>query len=244
MKPACDKVDIFMPIYIGDYLKDTVFLSTEEHGAYLLMLFACWQHGSIPNNDRVIRRITGLEADAWEKSKPILLRFFKIKGDHLYHSRVERELVSAKEKKASFSERGKKGNEARWGSLNNPSRSPLANPLAKKEGIPKSSPSPSPSPTSLSPESTSSSPTPSLSPEVQSVLSCRPEFLKLNPDAVAREIQVGRERGDSFKRNFDSFLADAANSIPCPKNPIGMLRAYLNKLDSGKKQPSGRRSTI
>ena len=32
----------YLPIWIGDYLKETRHLSTEEHGAYLLLLFQYW----------------------------------------------------------------------------------------------------------------------------------------------------------------------------------------------------------
>lgn len=39
------KSDVWMPIYCGDYLKDTSDLSLAEHGAYFKLMMAYWQKG-------------------------------------------------------------------------------------------------------------------------------------------------------------------------------------------------------
>jgi uncharacterized protein YdaU (DUF1376 family) len=59
-----------MPMFWDAYLADTTHLSTEEHGAYLLLLAAMWRrNGSVPDNDRDNARILGLTPAKWRQTK-------------------------------------------------------------------------------------------------------------------------------------------------------------------------------
>ena len=71
--------------------------------------------------------------------------------------------------------------------------------------------------------------------DVESVINCRIEFCGLKPESIATEIH-NSEANPRWRKNLDEFLADASNSIQCPKNPLGMLRAYLNRIDQKHKQ--------
>jgi len=193
-----DKVDIFMPIYIGDYLKDTMFLTTEEHGAYLLMLFACWQYGYIPNKASVICRFTGMSEDAWAVSSDTILAYFKQKDGKIFHSRINRELESARAKKKRQSERGKKGADARWNATGNASSIPQAMPQA----MPKQCPSPSPSP---SPLTTPSKSTNTICAEPDTDSTPEPSILTFGCTGKVREWNLTQIKLNEWKETFDTI---------------------------------------
>ena len=73
---------------------------------------------------------------------------------------------------------------------------------------------------------------------VDLVMKCRPEFSRLNPDSIATEIH-NAQANPCWRKNLDEFLVDASNAIPCPKNPVSMLRAYLNRLEKIITTPGG-----
>src|SRR2546421_11547938 len=76
-----------MPLYIGDYLADTGRLTTEGHGAYLLMLMDYWRtRRPLPDDDEQLGAITKLGAERFRKLRPILMHFFCIQDGCWLHS--------------------------------------------------------------------------------------------------------------------------------------------------------------
>ena len=75
------KPDAWMPLYIGDYLADTMHLTGAEHGAALLLLMHQWMHGSIPTGDPAIAEVCRMSLGHWRRAKrQVLLLFPEVDG--------------------------------------------------------------------------------------------------------------------------------------------------------------------
>ena len=102
----------YMQLYIADYLADTMHLSAEEHGAYLLLMFNYWQTGKpIPKNR--LAKIARLTNERWADVEPSLREFFHDNGDEWVHLRIEEDLASVREKLTKKSAAGKASVQAR-----------------------------------------------------------------------------------------------------------------------------------
>jgi uncharacterized protein YdaU (DUF1376 family) len=143
------KIDIWMPLYVADYLADTSRLSTEQHGAYLLLLIDYWRNGPLPDDDAVLAQITRMSPDAWSNARSTLQAFFKHESGKWVHGRVEVELAKAKRNGEANSIRAKAAASARWGASSNTTSdaSSIAPsmPKAMLEDVLEQCPSPSPS---------------------------------------------------------------------------------------------------
>lgn len=74
-----ERADAWMPLWIGDYLADTMGLSTAQHGAYLLLIMAYWRDGqALPDDDDFLRGITKTERGEWKRMRPVIARFFTV----------------------------------------------------------------------------------------------------------------------------------------------------------------------
>lgn len=128
----------FMQLYVADYLGDTRHLTTEQHGAYLLLLMTMWRsEGRLPNDAKKLARITGCTASRWAKICSDVLAFFEEDGGDLTNKRLMFELEKASEKSIKRAEAGTKGGTAK--ALKN-NKADVANAVV----LPKHSPEPEP----------------------------------------------------------------------------------------------------
>lgn len=104
----------FMQLYVADYLGDTRHLTTEQHGAYLLLLMTMWRSdGRLPNDDKKLARIAGTTPSRWAKIAPEVMEFFDVDGSEITNARLSKELEKAQEKSIKRAVSGTKGAQAK-----------------------------------------------------------------------------------------------------------------------------------
>lgn len=142
------KPDTWMPLYIGDYLQDTTRLTTEQHGAYLLLIMDYWTNGPLPDDDASLAQVTRLHPAAWKKNRPAIARLFQIADGEWHHKRINEELDKASQFIAKQKANGSKGGRPKKNPNHNPDESqkkPMGFDRDNPNHNPDESPSPSPS---------------------------------------------------------------------------------------------------
>ena len=109
----------FMPLFWGDYLRDTTGLTAEEHGAYLLLIGALWNaDGTLPADHKILARHAHVTPRRWPKVWETICVFFEIRsnaiGTSLERKRVTAELQKATAHHARRSNAGKRGAAGKW----------------------------------------------------------------------------------------------------------------------------------
>lgn len=90
-----------MPWYVADYLRDTMHLTRDQHGAYLLLIMACWNAGGrLRNEPGLLASIAKATPAEWRRLAPVIMPFFSVDGAEIVHSRV----VAEREKAARLSD--------------------------------------------------------------------------------------------------------------------------------------------
>lgn len=106
------KVGAWMPLLIDRYLGDTSLLTTEQHGAYMLLLMAMWKAGGVlPDNDAKLASAAKLTPGRWRGMRETLRPFFRSNGKGgLLQKRLMIELQRAEQR----ADAGQKGAKKRW----------------------------------------------------------------------------------------------------------------------------------
>lgn len=148
-----DKADAWMPFYVADYLGDTQRLTTEQHGAYLLLILDYWRNGPPPDDDAILAQITRLSVAAWKKHRAVLSRMFQVAAGEWRHKRIESELSDARAHAERRSRKAKAAAEARWGGAQRDANASPEDAISDAQAMPQAMlgacPIQSPSPSSL-----------------------------------------------------------------------------------------------
>lgn len=100
----------FMQLYVSDFVGDTLTLTTEHIGAYLLLLIAMWNaDGELPNDDEILAITARLPVDRWRVIWTRLSPFFEVADGKVTHHRLTKELERFASKSAARSEAGRRG---------------------------------------------------------------------------------------------------------------------------------------
>lgn len=106
--------DGWMPLWIGDYLADTMHLTGPEHGAYLLLLMHSWRTGPLPDDDRQLAAIARTDRSEWKAIGPIVRAFFTKTDAGLVQKRLETERENAAGNAERRSEAARTAATKRW----------------------------------------------------------------------------------------------------------------------------------
>src|SRR6185369_1775905 len=110
-----EKPDIFLPLFVGDYLADTGDLTTEEHGAYFLLMLSAWRkEARLPNDHIKLARIAIIAPERWPAIWGSISQFWEEDGFWLKQKRLAAEYERAQGQMVAASERGKAAAAARW----------------------------------------------------------------------------------------------------------------------------------
>lgn len=101
----------YLKLYVADYLADTQALSAEEHGAYLLLLFAMWREGgTLPDDPAVLARIAKVSVRTWKSRIGWRLQPYFIRaGGVLMQKRLTLELGRARQANEEHKSLGRRG---------------------------------------------------------------------------------------------------------------------------------------
>lgn len=104
----------FMQLYVADYLADTQHLTTEQHGAYLLLLMTMWRNaGSLPNDEKKLARIAHVSLKRWHIIAGDVMAFFDISDGRITQKRLSEELQKAVSKSEKRKTSGSLGGKAK-----------------------------------------------------------------------------------------------------------------------------------
>ena len=103
----------FMPLWVADFIGDTLVLDAKEIGAYMLILMTMWgRDGYLPNDEKKLQRVARCGRD-WPRVWGSLSHYFTIDGDRITQDRLLKELQKVAAKRKVNAQHGALGGNAK-----------------------------------------------------------------------------------------------------------------------------------
>ena len=198
-----------LPLWTDAFIGDTMHLTAEETGAYLLLLMAAWRtrDNGLPQDEYRLARFARCTDRRWLRIRIRIMEFWFVADDGLFHQRrLDRERKFVEEKRKQQSERAK----AKW--------------LKEKETgdamamQPRMPPAYAPTPT----------PTPTPTPEESKIVGTKESPLSSEPMTPLSNGHAVNEILEAFKAW--NVFAEQHGLAPCRKRTTARTAAMRARL--------------
>ncbi len=103
----------YMPLWVSDFLGDTLDLDAKEVGSYILLLMAMWQRGgTLPDDQAKLKRVARIGRD-WPRVWASIERYFEAKNGVITNKRLSQELHIVNTKREVNARSGARGGRAK-----------------------------------------------------------------------------------------------------------------------------------
>jgi len=103
----------FMPLWVADFVGDTLDLDAKEIGAYMMILMTMWgRDGYLPNDKKKLQRVARCGRD-WPRVWGAIEHYFTVEGDKITQLRLRKELQKVAAKREVNAQSGARGGAAK-----------------------------------------------------------------------------------------------------------------------------------
>ena len=106
--------DHWMRFNVGDYLADTMHLSTFQHGIYMRLIMHYFKRHELPEDERSLARIAGISVPQWRRESAPAVSLFSHENGVWKHRRIDAEIERAESIREVKQNAGKQGASKRW----------------------------------------------------------------------------------------------------------------------------------
>lgn len=131
-----------MPLWVADFLGDTLDLNAREVGAYMLLLMAMWnRNGRLPDDQTKLQRIARCGRE-WPRVWDAIGPYFTVESGHITQKRLLREFETVAAKREVNAQSGARGGQAKALKQKEASLANAMQPLKQSEPEPEPEPEP------------------------------------------------------------------------------------------------------